>query len=193
MQASTKPVIAQVIIPLFILLTWIFTINSYQESTKNQSLQLFHLIPIAGNTKFFSKQLITLIAFPMALFILTAIFIGIIRLFVDDQEVFDTSNSFYSQRKYSPIFWFFGQSICTFFAIIFKKNKMWYSIISYFGFRFALGLVLSVFMLFGIENISTSLFFLTSHLSENWILYGFPIFTLIFYFISYHLFFRRQL
>ena len=60
--------------------------------------------------------------------------------------------------------WILGHSISTFFAIIFKKNKIRYAILSYIGFKFALGIILSTaFMLMGIKNTSTRLFSIISY------------------------------
>jgi hypothetical protein len=187
------------IFPFFLFLTWVFTIYSYQESEKNQSMQMYHLVPVSRNTKFISKQFITLFAYPLALALLTTLFIGMFSIFVTMPDIFSESRS----TSHGPNFinltslnllivWIFGHSISTFFAIFFKKNKIWYSILAYLGFRFVAGLILlTTFAIVGIKNTSTKIFSFTSNPTGYSI--GLLILSVIFYCISYHLFFRRQL
>lgn len=190
-----------VIYPLFLMLTWVFTINSYQESTKNQSMQMYHLIPIGRNTKFFSKQFITLIAYPLTLVIMTSIFIGIIRIFVNAPNVLSNSSmisheSYISKMtgQYFFAFWILGHSVSTFFAIIFKKNKVLYSLLIYFVLKFVLA-ILMMFFMFVFKSLDFQNTFLHSqnnHLEIIGVI-GMIALTALFYGLSYRLFFRRQL
>jgi hypothetical protein len=186
--------------PILGLLTWVFTINSYQESTKNQSMQMYHLIPVSRNSKFFSKQFFTLFAYPLVLIVTTAIFIWVIRIFVNTPDIFKESystpnvpNSVNLTVKYVLPLWIFGHSISTFFAIIFKKNKILYAILVHFCFQFLLSIFLIAFFTGG-KNPGT--FFSQNIAGQNmeaWIAAGALLVSAIFYGISYHLFFRRQL
>jgi hypothetical protein len=116
-------------------------------------------------------------------------------MFVDDQEIFDTSNSFYTQRKYYPILWIFGHSVCTFFAIVFEKHKIRYALLTYFGFHIVLGLVIWIiaFFISGLKNNPLRVFPDIVSSSSILTIIGFLIFAVVFYALSYHLFFRRQL
>jgi len=87
-----------------------------------------------------------------------------------------------------------SHSVCTFFAIIFKKNKIRYAIASYIVFKFALGIILLiVFGLMGIKNTSIRFFSLTSFPSGDWVPIGSLLLLIVFFGLSYHLFLRRQL
>ena len=181
------------IFPIFGILTWVFTINCYQESTKNQSMLMYHLIPASRNTKFLSKQLFTLITYPLLLIVTTAIFIGIIRVFINTPELFHKSESNFPASHYLFTIWLFGHAVSTFFAILFKKNKILYSIVVYFCLQFPLSIFFIVFFSGG-KNPYT---FLSQNIAGQymgtWIVAGSLLVAAIIYSISYHLFFRRQL
>ncbi len=181
--------------PIFFLLTWVFTINSYQESTKKQSMQMYHLIPVSKNIKFLSKQLITLLAFPLIVMLIIAVSILLFLYFIDVPDFFSRlGNSFPESLKINILLtWIFGHSVATFFAIIFRKNKILYAILVYFGFQF----ITSIFMIlifsggrnpndvlsgsFDVQNIGQIVSVVLLILS------------VVLYAISYRLFFRRQL
>jgi len=188
------------IYPMFLILTWIFTINSYQESIKNQPMQMYHLIPVPRNTKFFSKQFITLIAYPFVLIAATAIFIGIIRIFINAPYAFQELNiASHASITNEPssmvllVIWICGHSISTFFAIIFKNRKNLYALLFVIGFQFILGIAGAIF----ISNLNfknaTDLPALINQNVEVWLVSILLIISIIFYTISYRLFFRRQL
>jgi hypothetical protein len=188
------PIVSGVLFPILILLTCIFTINSYQESTKSQTMQMYHLLPVSRNIKFFSKQFITLIAFPLSLFILTVASIGIIRIFVSSPEVLVESGSNDKSLIYLLIFWIVAQSISTFFAVSFKKNKILYSILVYFCFKFLMFLIM-ILIFQGYFKTSGFLFLQSFdyQYQKVWLMMGLLFLSAVFYSISYRLFFRRQL
>lgn len=181
------------VFPIFGLLTWVFTINCYQESTKNQSMLMYHLIPASRNTKFFSKQLFTLIAYPLMLIATTAIFIGIIKFFINAPELLHKSESNFPPSHYLFAMWFFGQSVSTFFAIIFKKNKILYAILVHFGMQFPLSIFFMVFFTGGKNPVTLLSQNIAGQNMGTWIVAGSLLIAFIIYGISYHLFFRRQL
>jgi hypothetical protein len=174
---------------IFAIATWWFTFNSYQESVKNQSMQMYHLLPVSQNIKFFSKQLITFLAFPFLLLSVYYILASVINSFVDQTQVFFNVPS--SERLFTAsIFWILGHSILTFFAIVFKKNKALYSVIT---------LIVIITLLATINRIVTKLFDTDYFIAvtgspltivPEGISYVLPV---VLYIASYHLFFRRQL
>lgn len=197
-QNSILPVF---LFPVFLFLTWIFTINSYQESVKSQSMQMYHLIPISGNTKFISKQLITLIAYPLILTLITALIIGIVRILIDAP---DAANLIDHPSKASVknsmtglnliLFWIFGHALSTFFAIIFRKNKILYALLVYFGFQFSLSIIMIIYVkTLNLKNGDKVPGFLDKLNLGDWIGAVFIIGSAVLYSISYNKFFRRQL
>lgn len=184
-------------LPIIALFTFIFTINSYQESVRQQTMQMYHLIPVSRNIKFFSKQFITLIAFPLILYFLAFICTSVLAFVTDlPPSSGRFSISVANQLSASSLFimLILSHSICTFFAIIFKKNKIRYALLSYIGFKVALGIILlTAFWLMGIKNTSINFFSLTSYPSGDWVAIGSLLLLIVFYGLSYHLFFRRQL
>jgi len=187
-------IISKVLFPIFALLSGIFTINAYQESTKSQSMQMYHLIPVSRNMKFLSKQLITFAAFPIILIILTFIFTLLMNSFGQHSIVYSGPESDEHSFFFLLTVWVLFHSVATFFAIVFKRNKVLYSILSIFVFKLALGiLLLTTFVLLGIKSTdSMNLFSLTSfpfEMSEIAVVF----IVAFLYGISYHLFFRRQL
>lgn len=189
------------IFPIFLLLTWVFTINSYQESTKSQSMQMYHLVPISRNTKFISKQCITLLAYPLALSLLTAFLIGIIRIFVNNPDVFHNYSTSSNVSNHTSItgfnlllIWIFGHSVSTFFAIIFKKNKIVYAFLISLGLQFvssiAMAIYISILNLKNGDRVPT--IFTNNNIGDYFVVVALLL-SLVLYGISYHLFFRRQL
>lgn len=189
------------IFPIFLMITCINTINSYQESTKNQSMQMYHLVPISRNTKFISKQFITLFAYPLALTLLTELFIGIIRIFVNTPDVFQKNDLFSPISNQSNLtgfnfllIWIFGQAVSTLFAIIFKKNKILYAFLVFFGFQFFMSMAMAIYVsTLNLRNGDKVPGFFENLDKGDWIGIVFLFVSIALYGISYHLFFRRQL
>ena len=180
--------------PVFMFLTWIFTINSYNESIKSQSMQMYHLIPVSRNSKFISKQFITLLAYPLLLVLLTALFVGIMKVFATTSELFQESGSNNLQTRYFPIIFIFGHSISTFFAIIFKKNKILYAALVYFGLQSIMSIILLIILSVFYKNHSFNLFNnFTGQDFGTWIVFVSLLLSAVLYGFSYRLFFRRQL
>lgn len=179
---------------IFILLTWLFTLYSYQESTNSQSMQMYHLISVSRNVKFLSKQLITLVAFPLILLVGTFILVSIINFFnlgKENVEILPRSE----KSLLWIVIWILGHSISTLLAIVFKKNKVIYAILTFFIGRIVLGIVMLV-LLYVFKSIGSMEFYYFLDSNPFWKIIGFSgVLTLagIFYGISYHLFFRRQL
>jgi len=178
---------------LFVLVTWLFTLNSYQESTRSQTMQMYHLIPVSRNVKFWSKQFITFLVFPIILISATFIFVSVVTFLKEMDQPFEIWPD--SQKAILwLIIWILGHSISTFFAIIFKKNKVLYSILTYFVVKFASAIVMIVFIfVFKSMDFQNSFQNSQNNLFEIIGLMGAVILSTIFYGISYHLFFRRQL
>lgn len=179
---------------LFSMITWLFTLHSYQESTTNQSMQMYHLISVSRHVKFFSKQFITLVAFPMILIVASCLIIAVINLFNLAKE--DVLVIFREVKVLLWILiWILGQSISTLLAIVFKKNKILYALLVYLVTRIVLGIVVLI-LVFTFKSLG---FLESSHFSDNksfWELIGLTgvlAITVLFYSISYHLFFKRQL
>lgn len=135
-------------LPLFftplLLLPMVFTILSYQESTTSQSMSMYNLIPVSSSIKFFAKILITQVAFPVFLLILTIIAYGL-GAFDKPIDASGHSISFvllYIIERYGlliPIIaWFYIQSFSTLIAIVFKKYKVLWALLVYYGQQFLL-------------------------------------------------------
>lgn len=182
-------------VPSMILFSSLITLHSYSESTTRQSMEMYHLLPVDGNTKFFSKQLITLIFFPIILLGLYLLFAIVVYplVFGESQRSFLSPNIEPDKIGLSFIW---AHSFATFFAILFKKRKILYAIAAFFVFQ----IIVMVFMLIWIASFKMTngtktpeFGFFTSNSDGTFstiILIAIP---LIFYFISYRLFFRRQL
>ena len=174
---------------VFAIATWNFTFNSYQKSVKNQSMQMYHLLPVSQIIKFFSKQIITFFAFPFLILLVYFILVSVVNVFIDRPLM--GSNVPTSEKLLAvSIFWILGHSISTFFAILFKKNKKLYSVIT---------IIVIVTLLASINLIVTKLFDTDYFIAVT----GSPltivpesvayILPVILYVASYHLFIRRQL
>lgn len=188
------PIVSKVLFPVFAILSIIFTINAYQESTKSQSMQMYHLIPVSRNMKFLSKQLITFATFPIILITLTFIITLLLNTFGQHSVVYtgleSSEHSFFFLLKV----WLLFHSIATFFALVFKKNKILYSILATIGFKIVLGILLfSFFWLFNIGDITRSMDELSISQIGKIPEIGTLFIVAFLYGISYHLFFRRQL
>ena len=186
-------VIGGSIVPLMILFSSLITLHSYSESTTRQSMEMYHLLPVNGNTKFLSKQLITLVFFPIILLGLYLLFAIVVY-----PLVFSESQSSFLSPNIEPekigLFFIWAHSFATFFAILFKKRKILYAIAAFF----VLQIIVMVFMLIWMASVKMTNGmkapgFAFSDFTGTYstiILIAIP---LILYIISYHLFFRRQL
>lgn len=186
---------------LFYLLTLIFTLLSYQESTNCQSMNMYHLIPVNQNIKYLSKIFITLIAFPVLLLLLREL---IITLGISKDSASTTGDqlsevfSILASRQINNLLivsWFLSQSVSTLIAIIFKKYKILYAFVFYWGLQL---FMTPIIFLASFRNIigKSSLAMTHVHNSPSpptlIIPFGIVI-TLVIYGISYRLFLRRQL
>ena len=178
----------------FIFVTVLVTLFSYQESTRQQFMQMYHLIPVALNIKFFSKQLITLIIYPSAIMGIFLISTMIKNIIFDQPNHIIISQSNHDPSTFSTlvVIWIFGHSFCTLTAIIFQKNKIMRSIQAYVLFKLIVGAVLfSAYWLLCIKHNPFSLISNpTSELAEKIVLL---IMASLCYGLSYRLFKKRQL
>jgi len=180
-------------LPFYIFIGFVFTINSYKESITKQSMQMYHLLPISGNLKFLSKQFITLFAFPITLLFFILIYTIITNKWDTNAPPVLLSNVSHPTLLLI-IVWIFGHSVCTFFAIIFEKNKVLYALLAYFGFRLLMSvLALTIFSIFGIDPAANFFKNLAKHDIDFVGVTGLLFVSAVFYSISYRLFFRRQL
>jgi len=184
-----KPHAFDILFPIFTLTTMYFTWNSYQESLKMQTFQMYHLLPISLNTKFFSKLFITFIVFPALVLSVFIILISIHNTILSDKQwVIELPTE--KHLLMASSLWILCHSICTFFAIVFKRNKALYSVITISLIILTIALLdKAINELFGISIVDPLLYGkanpLTSTLSN--------IFPVVLYMVSYHLFKRRQL
>lgn len=179
---------------IFCFLTWLFTLYSYQESTSSQSMQMYHLISVSRNVKFLSKQFITMVGFPFVLLTGTFILIFIINIF----HLGKGQLGLFPDSGKAMIWigtWLFGHSISTLLAIVFKKNKILYAILTFFITRLALGMVILVlvFIFSSMELPDIFIFIKNNPFWKIIGLMGVLALAALIYGISYHLFFRRQL
>jgi len=103
----------------FYVITLIFTLLSYQETTSSPSMSMYHLIPVDRNIKFLSKIILTLIAFPGMLFLFKELF-SFTRIFTWLSIMNDDRTSevwaILASSQFSKLFfagWFLSQSVCT--------------------------------------------------------------------------------
>lgn len=111
------------------------------------------------------------------------------------------NNSFYKILKFEfkqnilswAILFITGHSFSTFFAVVFKKNKLLYSTVTFLA--LFIGITMLVTYLkseFGVAPPVLMLVFIPSKLNNLSMVYPLIV-PMILYFISYRLFFRRQL
>lgn len=190
---NNSKLLAGSFIPVFIITSCIFTLYSYTESTSKQTMGIYHSLPVSGNIKFLSKQLITFVVFPIILLLLYLLFTRSV-----DFLIFDRSDRNLLSTNFKPIntFLFFltAHSIATFFAIIFKKHKLLLTIITYFCLQFIAGLffviIQSVYHSSQISGEKLSSYF---DFIKNLPGFTYILIPAVFYFFSYRLFFKRQL
>lgn len=179
-------------VPLTIIFLGLITLHSYTESTNRQSMEMYHLLPVSRNRKFFTKQFITALVFPLLLLIIYLIIATIANLFVLEK---------YSGVLFSPnikphlvaILFITGHALSTIFAIVFKKNKLMYATVTFLALFIGITmLVTSYKSIFGVTPLVLKLMIMPNQLND--LSMGVPfIFPIVLYFISYRLFFRRQL
>ncbi|WP_321286664.1 hypothetical protein [uncultured Sunxiuqinia sp.] len=179
-------------VPLIIFFSSFITLHSYSESTTRQSMELYHLLPVSRNTKFFSKQLITFIAFPLLLVLLYLLISTVLTtaVFGEFQRPMLSPNIKPAKIAMLSIW---SHAFATLFAIIFKKRKLLYAIAAYFIFQFSLVIGFIIWNSFSISSGSKvkvpSLAF-TSTFTNT--VFAIAIAGIL-YIVSYRLFFRRQL
>lgn len=124
---------------LLVFITLIFTLLSYQESTNKQSMSMYHLIPVDQSVKFAVKIVITLIVFPLLFLALYELFtfLGSLLHPIDRQPgdnavIWDLLLS-QNLLKFYILFWLFSQSLSTLLAIVFKKFKVLYAMLVFYG------------------------------------------------------------
>lgn len=190
---SSKIVIGGSIIPLIILFSGLLTLHSYSESTNRQSMEMYHLLPVSGNIKFFTKQFFTVLIFPLILLFLYLLVAEITQFIVLEK---------YRNTLFSPnikpgkiaMQFILMHAFATFLAIVFKKRKLLYTIAAFFLFQLIMGI--SIIMRHAISGNLPPKVIKTSTLSESFV-DTFPLIiiaiSVILYIISYRLFYRRQL
>lgn len=187
-------VIGESFISIFILFCCVFTLSSYSESSNQQTMIMYHLLPASGYTKFFSKQLITLFVFPFVLLMLYLILVFIVdSLVLKNIDRTWVSYNFELIRTFKMFLW--AHSMATFFGIVFKKRKLLYAIILVFSFQWIIGLtfvLISAILDKSNTTIQDFVFRIVDYIKDlpEVVHYIAPA---IFYFVSYRLFFKRQL
>jgi len=174
-----------------ILFTIIFTLFSYQESTRQQFMQMYHLIPISLNTKFLTKQLVTLIVYPLAIMCFFLISTITKNIIFDQHELVNQSSQHQSTFSTLVVIWIFGHSFCTLTAIIFQKNKILRAFQAYLLFRLIIWVV--IFPINWILDIKSNPLSLISFPTTELAQIGLFLISLFFYGLSYRLFVKRQL
>jgi hypothetical protein len=174
---------------VFYMITLIFTLLSYQETTSSQSMSLYHLIPVDRNIKFLSKIILTLIAFPGILFVFRELFsfAGMFARFGNlndgrSSEVWEILASIHFTNLLFAA-WFLSQSVCTLVAIVFKKYKILWALPVLWGIQILQGSVLFIISSITYGNNSSS----------NLMIYSLIVIAILIYGVAYRLFFRRQL
>lgn len=187
-------IIGGTFIPIFILIASVFTLHSYSESTTKQTMSMYHLLPVSGSTKFFSKQLITFILFPIILLSLYLIFITF-----GDPLLFNRFNRSLISPNFEPLrtfnFYLWAHSFATFFAVIFRKHKLLYAILFGFIFLFVVPLIygwVSKSLVDPQPYIKNGLNLIAGYLKIIFEVTYYLV-PLIIYIISYRLFIKRQL
>lgn len=180
-------------IPLLFLFSGLITLFSYSESTSRQSMIMYHLLPVSRNTKFFTKQLFTFIAAPLLLLLFYLILALVVNPLVNGEFKRSAFSPNLQPHKIAILF-LWSHSWATFFAVLFKKRKLLFVILTYFGFQFLLMIAFFIwqfaFQSFGASTPSFA--FLTSSSTTLFWVAGMLI-PAILYIISYRLFFKRQL
>ena len=185
-------VIGGSIVPLMILFSSLITLHSYSESTTRQSMEMYHLLPVNGNTKFLSKQLITLVFFPIILLGLYLFFAIVVYPLVFGESQHSLLSPNIEPEKIG-LFFIWAHSFATFFAILFKKRKILYAIAAFFVFQIIVMSFMASLTFFSKTNEMRTPGFAFSDFTSTFSTIILIVIPLILYFISYRLFFRRQL
>jgi len=179
-----------------LMLPMVFTILSYQESTTAQSMSMYNLIPVSGSIKFFAKILITQVAFPVFLIILTIIAYGL-GAFDKPIDASGKSISFvflFIKKTLGlsiPIIaWFYIQSFSTLIAVVFKKYKLLWALLVYYGQQFLL-MIPVIYLAFISHKIRPTPGQSSIDLSP-WIIALSSLLVLTIFSISYRLFIKRK-
>ena len=177
------------IFPITVLFSGIFTLYSYSESISKQSMQMYHLLPVSRKMKFFSKQLITFIIAPALFFLIYILFATIVNtIFAGSFSSSYLPQNIEPLKNLSSFIW--SHSLFTFFGILFKKRKLVYTFVTYFALQFSISIFFVIWMKVFYSK--------TDPLTINKFFESLPfalttLIPLALYFISYRLFFRRQL
>lgn len=187
------------IFSLIFLLTLIFTLLSYQESTNKQSMNMYHLIPINQNIKFWVKIVITLIAYPLLLLIANELFNFISKLFPHDNRgngidnmLWNIFSSQYMMRIFVVI-WFFLLSASTLLAIVFKKFKVIYAILVYYIMQILMAPISGIFLLVFRNQLQLNEPNIHPSNPLAWIFAVLFCLSIVLFVISFKLFKRRQI
>ena len=179
-----------------LMLPMVFTILSYQESTTAQSMSMYNLIPVSGSIKFFAKILITQVAFPVFLIILATIayWLGVFDKPINTSGI-SLSFSFLSIKKTLGlsiliIAWFYIQSFSTLIAVVFKKYKLLWALLVYYGQQFLL-MIPVIYLVFISHKIRPTPGQSSIDLSP-WIIALSSLLVLTIFSISYRLFIKRK-
>ncbi len=179
-------------VPLTIIFSSLITLHSYTESTSRQSMEMYHLLPVSRNKKFFTKQFITALVFPILLLVLYLIIAKIMQFFVSEKHSAALFSP-YIKPHHIAILFITGHAFSTLFAIVFKKNKLLYATVTFLALFIVMTmLVTSYKSFFGVTPPVLKLMIMPNQLNNLSMVVLF-IFPIILYFISYRLFFRRQL
>jgi hypothetical protein len=160
---------------------------------------MYHLIPVAQNVKFVVKIVISLIVFPL-------LFLVLYELFAFFGSLLHRSDSptggnaviwdlLLSQNflKVYLVSWLFLQSLSTMLAIVFKKFKVLYAMLVFYGLQILMGPIIAL-VAFVFKN-GPELDSPNRHPSDplTWVFVLAVIVSIVLYAVSYRLFIRRKL
>lgn len=184
---------------LLYFITLIFTLLSYQESTNKQSMSMYHLIPVDQSVKFAVKIVISLIVFPLLFFVLYELFTfwgsllhPIDRPLGGNAVIWDLLLS-HNLLKVYIVSWLFSQSLSTLLAIVFKKFKVLYAMLVFYGLQILIAPIFALVTFVsknGVELNSPN-----RHPSNPlaWVVVLAVVVSIVLYGISYMRFIRRKL
>jgi len=184
---------------LLFFITLVITLLSYQESTNKQSMSMYHLIPVDKSVKFAVKIVISLIVFPLLFLMLYELFtfLGSLLHRFDRQSGNNTIiwDLLLSQNllKVYLVFWLFSQSLSTLLAIVFKKFKVLYAMLVFYGLQILIAPIFAL-VTFVSKN-GPELDSPNRHPSNplTWVVILAVVASIVLYGISYRLFIRRKL
>jgi hypothetical protein len=197
-----SPIFKPILFSFLFFVTLLFTLLSYQETTHRQSLNLYHLIPVNQNIKFLTKIFITLFAFPAFLLAFNYLlsFMGQVanRGYTSHSQSLELLASISTSSQIVSIMcfvWLFFQSGSTLVAIVFKKYKILYAMLIYWGIQLFLSPLILIVALKPLINNSTRSAQVVQQPSNSptWIIPLLIVLALVIYSFSYRLFIRRKL